>query len=219
MKVADKIVMKAIREVKPYARNPRKNDKTVNLLVEVIPKVGFNVPIVIDHNGVIVKGHARYAAAIRLGMEQIPCVVTDADDETIRLDRLTDNKISEFSEWIDEDFLHEVDMLNLDFDIDLEALGLPVSFDALDFDDFSDEPAPAGETEEERRKRYEAYLASTAEEDAPNAEIVTQAQLDKAKAETKLVAEKPSRYFKVVCEQCGKVMFIKEGEAVFVPSA
>ena len=88
MEIVNQIVMKKISEVKPYVRNPRKNDKTVNLLVEIIPKVGFNVPLVIDRNSIIVKGHARYAAAIRLGMEEIPCVVTDADEETIKLDRL-----------------------------------------------------------------------------------------------------------------------------------
>ena len=76
MEIVNQIVMKKISEVKPYVRNPRKNDKTVNLLVEIIPKVGFNVPLVIDRNGIIVKGHARYSAAIRLGMEEIPCVVT-----------------------------------------------------------------------------------------------------------------------------------------------
>ena len=121
MEIVKRIVMKKISEIKPYVRNPRKNDKTVNLLVEIIPKVGFNVPLVIDRNGVIVKGHARYAAAIRLGMEEVPCVVTDADEETIKLDRLADNRISEFSEWINDELLHEIDMLNLDFDFDLES--------------------------------------------------------------------------------------------------
>ena len=51
MEIVNQIVMKKISEVKPYVRNPRKNDKTVNLLVEIIPKVGFNVPLVIDRNG------------------------------------------------------------------------------------------------------------------------------------------------------------------------
>ena len=214
MEVVKKIVMKKISEVRPYVRNPRKNDKTVELLVKVIPVVGFNVPLVIDQSGVIVKGHARYAAAIRLGMTEVPCVVTDADEETIKLDRLTDNKISEFSEWINEDLLHEVDMLNLDFDFDLEALGFPVTddFDMPDLPPESDE----SESEEERRARYEAYLQKAAQEDAASAAITTQEQIDKAKAAAAEYAEKPAKYFKVVCEQCGKVMFIKEGDAVFV---
>ena len=213
MDVVKKIVMKKISEVKPYVRNPRKNDKTIDLLVEVIPKVGFNVPLVIDREGVIVKGHARYAAAIRLGMKEVPCVVTDADEETIKLDRLTDNKISEFSEWISEELLHEVDMLNLDFDFDLEALGFPVvdDFDMEDLTPDEDE----NETEEARRARYAAYLEKAAQEEAPNTAITTQEQIDKAKAAAAEYAEKPARYYKVVCESCGKIMFIKEGDAVF----
>ena len=39
--------------------------------------------------------------------------------------------------------------------------------------------------------------------------------MDKAKATALSVAEKPPKYAKVVCEHCGHVMFIKEGDAVF----
>ena len=215
MEIVKQIVMKKISEVKPYVRNPRKNDKTVNLLVEIIPKVGFNVPLVIDRNGVIVKGHARYAAAIRLGMEQVPCVVTDADEETIKLDRLADNRISEFSEWVNDELLHELDMLNLDFDFDLESLGFSVPADELACDDLF-ESGGTGESDADKRARYQAYLNAAAKEEAPNTAITTQAQVDKAKASALSVAEKPPKYAKVVCEHCGHVMFIKEGDAVFV---
>ncbi len=215
MEVVSKIVMKKLSEVKPYVRNPRKNDKTVDLLVEVIPKVGFNVPLVIDRHGVIVKGHARYAAAIRLGLAQIPCVVTDADEETIKLDRLTDNKISEFSEWLSEDLLHEIDMLNLDFDIDLEAFGLPADFDDFGADFLSGDDED-GESEADRKARFAAFAEEAEREAEKNSAIVTQTQLDAAKATAHKVVEKPAKYFKVVCEQCGHVAFIREGDAVFV---
>ena len=66
IKIENQIVMKKVNEIKPYIRNPRKNDRTVELLCKIIPKVGFNVPLVIDKNGIIVKGHARFTAAIRL---------------------------------------------------------------------------------------------------------------------------------------------------------
>lgn len=98
----------------------------------------------------------RYAAAIRLGMEEIPCVVTDADEETIKLDRLADNRISEFSEWINDELLHEIDMLNLDFDFDLESLGFPAPSDDFDADALFDDGV-VGESEEDRRARYQAY--------------------------------------------------------------
>ncbi len=94
-----KIVYKKIHEIKPYARNPRVNNKTVDELCKMIPKVGFNVPLVIDQNGVIIKGHARFKAAIRLGMTELPCIISEADGETNKLDRIADNRVIEFSEW------------------------------------------------------------------------------------------------------------------------
>jgi len=122
--IEDKIVMKRINEIRPYIRNPRMNGKTVELLCDLIPKVGFNVPIVIDKKGVIVKGHARFSAAIRLGMEEVPCIVTHASPEEIKADRIMDNKISEYSEFVDQKVLEEI--RNLDLDIDFTKLGFAV---------------------------------------------------------------------------------------------
>jgi len=208
--VSKKIVMKPITEVKPYVRNPRKNEKTVKLLVDIIPKVGFNVPLVIDKKGIIVKGHARFAAALQLGMTEIPCVVTDADEEAIKLDRIADNKISEFSEWVTDELLHEIDMLNIDFDLD--SLGLPsVSFDDIpepDFDEPKDDP--------ERAEKYKKFLEEQkAKEEARLGKRIEQAE---EKMTPEAVAEenkKYQKYWKVVCPDCGKVIYVKEGEAVW----
>lgn len=207
--VSKKIVMMPINKVKPYVRNPRKNDKTVAVLVDIIPKVGFNQPIVIDKNGVIVKGHARFSAALKLGMTEVPCIVTDADEEAIKLDRIADNKVSELSEWIDEDLFHELDMLNIDFD--LTQLGLPnPTIDDVDFD-FDVEEREPDISEEERKKLYEEFLKKQAEAE-PQETITTQADIDRAKESQKNVASEAPRYYKVVCEHCGHIMFVKEGD-------
>lgn len=213
MDVVNEIVMKGIGEIKPYVRNPRKNDKTVGLLCEIIPKVGFNVPIVIDHNGVIVKGHSRYKAAIRLGMTEVPCVVTDADEEAIRLDRIADNKVSEFSEWVDDALMHEVDMLNIDFD--LGELGIEVpQIDMPDFDlpDFtgSDYSADSAEADEERRKRFLEMQQS-----APKVEFATERSIERAEHKVKDVVRKEKLY-KSVCENCGHVQFIRAEDVIEV---
>ena len=212
--VSDEIIMKPISEVKPYVRNPRKNDKTVKLLVDIIPKVGFNVPLVIDKNGIIVKGHARYAAAIQLGMTEIPCVVTDADEEAIKLDRIADNKISEFSEWVTDELLHEVDMLNIDFD--LEELGLPSAhFDDIPEPDFGD-GEPVQQDDPERAEKYKKFL----EEQRAKEEARLEKQIEKAEERMtpEAVAEenkKYQKYWKVICPDCGKVIYVREGEAVW----
>lgn len=210
--VSKKIVMKPISEVKPYIRNPRKNEKTVKLLVDIIPKVGFNVPLVIDKNGIIVKGHARYAAAIQLGMDSVPCVVTEADEEAIKLDRIADNKISEFSEWVTDELLHELDALNIDFD--LEELGLPsVSFDDIPEPDFDE---PSGGDDPERAEKYKKFLEEQRAKEEARLENAVKRAEDQATPEA--VAEKnkqTQKYWKVVCPECGKVVYVKEIDAVW----
>lgn len=207
--IVDKIEMRKVSDIKPYFRNPRKNEKTVEMLVDLIPRVGFNVPILIDEDGVIVKGHARYRAAIRLGLEKVPCVITHADEEAKKLDRLADNKVSELSEWVNDDLLHELDMLTTDFD--LSKLGFPT----LDMDELIPDldPEEEEESEEEKRARYQAFLDSHPSE-PPKELITTQASIDTAAVKQQNIPEKPKKYFKVICEKCGHVMFVAEGDAL-----
>ena len=94
-----KIQLVPVNTIIPYWRNPRHNDRTVEWLIQIIPQYGFNVPIVLDKNNVVVKGHARLKAAKRLGMEMVPCIYTDNDDEVNKADRIADNKIQEMSFW------------------------------------------------------------------------------------------------------------------------
>ena len=210
MEVVSEIVMRGIGEIRPYARNPRQNDRTVDLLCEIIPKVGFNVPIVIDRDGVIVKGHSRYKAAIRLGMEEVPCVVTDADEEAIKLDRIADNKVSEFSEWVNEELLHEIDMINIDFDFG--ELGIEVPSFSVEFEDFdlgSDEEA-APEADEERRRRFAEMQAQ-----APKVEFATERSVQRAQEKVTNVT-RTEKLYKSVCEKCGHIQFIRQADAISV---
>lgn len=122
----DKIVYKKIEDIKPYENNARINDKAIDALVKDIPVVGFNVPIVVDKQNVIVKGHSRYEALKRLGVDLVPCIVIDGSEEDIAEERLLDNKLSDLSTWDETKYKYEVRELRLDlrkFDIQLPALG------------------------------------------------------------------------------------------------
>lgn len=211
IRVENQIVMKKINEVKPYVRNPRKNDKTVELLCKIIPKVGFNVPLVIDENGIIVKGHARFSAAIKLGMTEIPCIITHADEEAIKADRIADNKISEFSEWVNEELMHEIDMIDLDFDF--SELGFPtVSFDDIpSIETFEANIEHDGKTEisdEEKQKLYAEFLEKQAHEQAVEVQMTSERAIKSAQQAQQNTAVKPPKYYKCVCEKCGYIMFV-----------
>ena len=118
------IIEKNLTDIKPYEKNPRKNDDAVEYVANSIKEFGFKVPIVIDKDNVIVCGHTRYKAAKKLGIENVPCIVADdLTDEQIKAYRLADNKVSEKSEW-DFDLLGEelngifdIDMSDFDFDM------------------------------------------------------------------------------------------------------
>lgn len=117
------IIYKKIAEIKPYEKNPRKNDEAVEYVANSIKEFGFKVPIVIDKNGVIVAGHTRYKASKKLGIDTVPCIVADdLTDEQIKAYRLADNKVSEKAEWdyglLEEELngISEIDMALFDFE-------------------------------------------------------------------------------------------------------
>lgn len=133
------VVEKKIAQIKPYEKNPRKNDNAVDAVANSIREFGFKVPVVIDKDGVIVCGHTRYKAAKKLGLEVVPCVVADdLTDEQIKAYRLADNKVSELAEW-DIDLLGEE--LDGIFDIDMGDFGFSFTEEA---EATGDEPINTG---------------------------------------------------------------------------
>lgn len=104
-----------IKDIEPYEFNPRKNEAAVNAVANSIKEFGFKVPIVLDKDNVIVAGHTRYKAAIKLGLQEVPCIIADdLNEEQIKAFRLADNKTAELAEW-DFDLLdQELKKLSLD---------------------------------------------------------------------------------------------------------
>lgn len=115
------IVNMDMRDLKPYEKNPRKNDDAVKYVQESIKQFGFKVPIIIDKDNVIVAGHTRYKAAKKLGLKTVPCIIADdLTDEQIKAFRLADNKVAEKAEWDFDLLAGELDEL---FDFDMSVFG------------------------------------------------------------------------------------------------
>ena len=62
--------MRPIDKIRPYENNPRINDQAVDAVAASIREFGFRQPIVVDAQGVIIIGHARYKAALKLGLKK-----------------------------------------------------------------------------------------------------------------------------------------------------
>ena len=88
-----------IDKVKPYSKNAKKHPKKqIEQVAASIKAFGFNQPIVIDKQGVIIVGHGRFEAAKLLGMTDIPVLEVDLTEDQAKAYRLADNKLNE-SEW------------------------------------------------------------------------------------------------------------------------
>jgi DNA modification methylase len=95
-----RIELRKLSEIKPYENNPRLNDDAVDAVAESIREFGFRQPIVVDTEDVIIVGHTRYKAALKLGLEKVPVhVATDLTPEQIKAYRIADNKTNELSDW------------------------------------------------------------------------------------------------------------------------
>ena len=67
--------MWAIDRLKPYEKNPRTlPDKAVAKIASSLKTFGFQKPIVVDEQGVIIAGHGRFEAARLIGLEVVPVI-------------------------------------------------------------------------------------------------------------------------------------------------
>lgn len=145
------IIEKKIEDLKPYEKNPRKNDASVPKVMQSIKEFGFKVPLVVDKDGVIVTGHTRYKAAIKLGLKTVPCIIADdLTPEQIKAYRLADNKVSEFSVW-DYELLAE-ELGELDDMFDMEELGFN-----LDMEELKEQWDEEEEPEEKKEPKERGY--------------------------------------------------------------
>ena len=102
-----KIEMMDIGHIRPYAKNPRKNDRAVEVVANSLEQYGFQQPIVIDQDHTIIVGHTRYRAAKKLGLVQVPVLVAqDLTQEQAQAYRIMDNRSNENAQW-DMDLLTE----------------------------------------------------------------------------------------------------------------
>lgn len=117
----------------PYENQARiHSNEGIDILANSIAAFGFKVPLLVNNDGVIISGHARYEAAKILGMEEVPCIIiTDLSPEEEAMFRLVDNKVSDYSGWdnqgleteqnnLDQDALEEYGFFNLNSTPELE---------------------------------------------------------------------------------------------------
>lgn len=136
-----------IDKIIPYHNNPRKN-LNVEKVASSITEFGFQQPIVVDKNYIVIVGHTRLQAAKKLNYQKVPVFIADLSENKAKAYRIADNRLNEDSSW-DYDFLNiEMNILN-EGNYDLAQLGFndeelknllanQGDFEPTDIDDQSD---------------------------------------------------------------------------------
>lgn len=152
------------KDLIPYAKNARKHGSEIEILCNDIREHKFDKAhaIIVDKNHVIICGHGRRLAAIKLGMKRVPVVVRDdLDIKKVKSYRLSDNKMSDLSGY-DFDFL-DAELLELDeMGVDMTQFG----FEDMSIFDEPEEPATEedeapetySETSEEPKKQFKLLV-------------------------------------------------------------
>jgi len=153
IKLEDKIERKPCDEVIPYHNNPKRHpDEQIDKIASSIKNYGFDQPIVVDGENEIIKGHGRYRAAKKLGLEKVPVITQeDLSKAQAKAARLADNKTAE-SDWEHETLAVELEELE-EMDVELESTGFGeeeienITGD-LDIDEFFEEAEETENNEE-----------------------------------------------------------------------
>lgn len=162
VEILDSIERVPIEEIEPYSNNPKEHPPSqIDRIAASIRNYGWDVPMVIDAEGTIIKGHGRFQAARKLGLDEVPVIhQSNLSGLRARGARIADNKSAE-SEW-DTDLLQsEVDAIleeseyeDVHFDVDAETLG----FEYNEFEDLTSLMDPPETVEGE--ESYEEQLAA-----------------------------------------------------------
>lgn len=129
------VELKPIDSIKPYARNPRRNDAAVNAVASSITAYGFRQPIVVDKDGVIVCGHTRWKAAKQLGLTTVPVhVATELTEAQCKAYRLADNRTNQLAQW-------DPELLPIELG-DLKSLGIDIGALGWNADELAEAMAP-----------------------------------------------------------------------------
>jgi hypothetical protein len=152
MAEALRLTWRDIGELRPYGRNPRKNDPAVGKMVRSIGEFGFLIPVLCKSDGEVIDGHLRLKAAKEMGLRKVPVICADGLTEAqVKAFRIQVNQSANWAKWDMPLLRLEIGDLQAEgFDLDL--LGFPGAFFAdLALSDSLSDPDDWGSGEPEEK--------------------------------------------------------------------
>ena len=111
-----KILYLDISEIKEYENNAKEHPEwQIKQIAKSVQEFGFNDPIAVDEDMMIIEGHGRLLAGKLLGMEKVPCIKLVGLTETQkRAYILVHNKITMNTNFDLDKLAYELNLLKID---------------------------------------------------------------------------------------------------------
>lgn len=206
-----KVKVVKLSEIFPYYDNPRDNTNAVEPTKESIKRFGYVKPILVDKAGVIIAGHTRYVAAYQLGMEFVPVVYSDMDDEMAKKYRILDNKLAEKSSFDEDQLLEE--LRNMEVPTDMQAFFFEDINQMLNFslDSINQQAEEYGGFQEDYSQVDDENFETPSNEEAGESEEAPSDEEEDPAKDLFVLKEREdgSHYMKVVCPYCGNMETIE----------
>lgn len=108
----------------PYVGNARTHtDAQVEQIARSITEFGFVNPVLIDARNVIIAGHGRVMAAMRLKLDEVPVIqISNLSERQVKALVLADNKIASNAGWDMAKLADEIAAI-ADMEMDLSVMG------------------------------------------------------------------------------------------------
>lgn len=211
-----KIKLVSLQDLKPYYNNPRDNAGAVPAVIESFKRYGFIKPIICDKDSVIIAGHTRYIAAFQLGLQQVPVVYSDMNEENAKLFRIADNKLAEKSEFDETKLLEELKALQVPENLQaffFEDISEMVNFSMNSFqgvgNDFYDMQETSFEESFDNGDDSEEYTQSNNEDSGDGIEKSEESSDDEYNDLYKVRIVDGKKLMKVICPYCGNAETIE----------
>ena len=151
-----KIVTLKLDEIIPYENNAKEHPQwQVDQIAKSIQEFGFNDPIAVNGNKVIIEGHGRYLAAKELGMEELPCIILDnLTEEQERAYIIAHNKLTMNTGFDLEVLEYELNALKVeDFDLSLTGFDEIEIEEILNNEEFNFDEVTEGNSKKEKEPK------------------------------------------------------------------